>query len=120
MKFKSICSTLENDSTGKIKRLENYDVIKDWINLYLDILLGEVPFSIFGNTIILALFKSNSQENIMNLVNNLIRNVTINFGITVIDYDIEISDSNIKLTLHLSEDQDLDFTIAAPSRIIQG
>lgn len=111
MAYLSIHSELKRDSSGKIKRLSGLNSKKDWINLYMSVISGEVPFSSFGQRFILSLFQSMEESEILELINDLVLNIRQKFLLNVNDYTAELSDSNFKLNLFLSSGETVDFSI---------
>jgi len=96
-----IDTNLNLDSQGKIKLHQGIDAKKDGINLYLTVNKGEVPFSVFGNEIVLYLFNAESQDSINQLINDLLSAIQTTFGVDIIDYSVIVDEDKIGIKLDL-------------------
>jgi hypothetical protein len=98
----TISSTLETDINGIIKVLSGIESLKDQINLYLTLISGQIPFSNFGNTLILHILDELNPNLINFYVDELIRDISSYFSINLLDYDITIDDTSATIKLYLT------------------
>lgn len=111
VEYEYISTKLETDSQGKINWNSGLEAKKDWVQLYLDIIRGEVPFSIFGNTIIFKIFKSIVVEEVELFVDSLVNDIAGKFKLGILDRDVTIDNDNIYIKLYLQNDETVNLYV---------
>ena len=101
---------LKKDSYGKINILDKDDLEgkEDLIGLYLDVIQNEIPFSSFGNKLIINIFEHNSEELSRNIISKLISDIEDKYNISVVRSNAVINDRKLSLQLFLSNDKILE------------
>lgn len=82
-----ISTMLENDGFGKIKTIsDDYESKKEMVKTYFNVEYGCIPFFDWGNRIEQIKFKSINDELIDFFLEELIKDITINFRLNIINY----------------------------------
>jgi hypothetical protein len=101
---------LKTDFTGKIQILDKDDLEgkQDLIGLYIDIVQNEIPFSDFGNKLIVSMFDINDEVLSKSIVSKLINDIEKKYKISVVKSNAVIADRKLSLQLFLSNDMILE------------
>ena len=92
------------DSTGKITQynLNSIEAVKNLVDLYLQFVLKEVPYSTFGNNILEYIFQVLDDELAENLINKLIDDLSNIYNILIKNYNYEIDKNYRKLSIKIT------------------
>ena len=111
--IKYINFKLRSGTDGSIKRLEQFDGLKDQIQSFMDVKRGEVPFLDWGEDVSSHLFRSVNADEITLLVEDLITRISLFFNIDFLDYKAIIDNDKINITLYLNYDDTIELEIGA-------
>lgn len=112
-----INTELKTDTQGQIRLTSGLDTKKDWVNHYLAIIEGEVPFSEFGNRVIFQLFRSNNEDEIEIFIDEIIEDIATKFQLNVYDKDVVVDNDRISIRLFLENDEEVNL-VATNTNIV--